>query len=195
MRMLGAAVAMAAVWAAVPARAADQAPIVATLAIVPVAAAAASATPADEPVAILPTVALAGRPEAAPAPRLPIIRPGFGYSSTSFYPLQDSGLHLTVGTRVATRALAGRTMDAPWANLLWAPRGSGLRSIRRMSPAAFVGVDRPIAEGTTLGLDAGVAKGHINYFNYGPRAMSAEHVDRGGNGMNPLARMTLAYRF
>ena len=123
------------------------------------------------------------------------LRRGFGASMTSFYPFAASGFHLSGGSRSTPRALAGKVVEPDYAALLWSPRGSGIRSTRRFSPAMLVGFDRPVADGVTLGLDGGMVMGRMDNARLGPHGHGLGGGFDHAGGSNPMARMTLGYLF
>jgi hypothetical protein len=123
------------------------------------------------------------------------LRRGFGASMTNFYPFAATGFHLSAGTRSTPRALAGKLVEPDYAALLWSPRGSGIRSTRRFSPAMLVGFDRPVADGMTLGLDGGMVMGRMDNARLGPHGHGRGGAFEHNAGTNPMARMTLGYVF
>ena len=147
------------------------------------------------------------RLHAAPAPSKPApvvdgpdgrLRTGFGGSLVGMYPVAGSGVHLSAGGRLFGRAGGSGGLEPEGERLLAIPRGSGVGTgrggRRRPSPAMLVGVDRPVADGLTLGVDGGAALGGM-YRSAG--RLGGSHVRDGASSgrVNQMGRVTMSLRF
>ena len=120
------------------------------------------------------------------------LRTGFGNSQVELYPFANSGFHLSAGGRLYGRTGRPRT-DNEQARLLAGPRGPGLRSGRRSSPAALVGIAREVGDGLAVGVDGGAALGRIDN---APGRLRLTGRESGGDGrVNEVGRVTMRYRF
>ena len=120
------------------------------------------------------------------------LRKGFGGSMIDYFPFGIDGFHLSSGGRMTNR------LSSPFHDQLrYAPRGVGLRSSRRLTPAMTMGYSRRLEHGLTMGVEGGMAMGHLdsNYYS-ALRPVRSYRLGEGGRSTNnPVARMTLAYNF
>ena len=125
------------------------------------------------------------------------LRKGFGGSMIDYYPFAADGFFVAAGGRMTTRMTAP-PKDGPAARLLNAPRPSGYRSSRHLTPALTMGYSKQIDRGLTMGVEGGVLMGHFDSSYYSVVRPSARGrigtVDDRGTA-NQVARMTVAYHF
>lgn len=120
------------------------------------------------------------------------LRKGFGGSMIDYFPLGLDGFHISSGGRMMSR------LSSPFHDqLLYAPRGGGIRSSRRLTPAMTMGYSRQLQHGLTMGVEGGVVMGHLdnNYYSVVRPGRSNRLNDGGRGNSNPVARMTVAYSF
>jgi hypothetical protein len=120
------------------------------------------------------------------------LRTGFGNGQVELYPFAGSGFHLSAGGRLYGRTGRPRN-DNEQARLLAGTRGTGLRSGRRSSPAALVGIARNVGDGLALGVDGGAALGRLD--NAPSRLRLSGHEGGGDGRVNEVGRVTMRYRF
>lgn len=115
-------------------------------------------------------------------------------SMVEFYPVGDSGFHLSAGTRLydtragekaASRGLIGmsRQRSAP-----------GSRMGLKRTPALTMGYSGTAADGTTIGLEVGAMKGRA-YSDANAMARRARAERIGGNPVNPMINLVVGRRF
>ncbi len=120
------------------------------------------------------------------------LRKGFGGSMIDYFPFGSDGFHLSSGGRMMSR------LSSPFHDqLLYAPRGGGIRSSRRLTPAMMMGYSRQLQHGLTMGVEGGIVMGHLdnNYYSVIRPARSNRLNEGGRSNENPVARMTVAYSF
>lgn len=120
------------------------------------------------------------------------LRKGFGGSMIDYFPFGGDGFHLSGGGRMISRP-ASLFRDP----LLYAPRGGGFRSSRRLTPAVMMGYSRQVDRGLTMGVEAGMMMGHLDSSYYSiVRPSRLGRLSSGdGGATNQVARMTMAFRF
>ena len=121
------------------------------------------------------------------------LRKGFGGSMIDYFPFGIDGFHLSSGSRMNSRLISPFHDNL----LLYAPRGGGLRSSRRLTPAMTMGYSRQLQHGLTMGVEGGMVMGHLDSAYYSAlRAPRSNRLgDGGAHASNPVARMTVAYSF
>ena len=121
------------------------------------------------------------------------LRKGFGGSMSDFFPLGTDGFHLSSGGRMNSR------LTSPFHDnlLLYAPRGGGFRSSRRLTPAMTLGYSRRVDRGLTMGVESGMVMGHLdsNYYSVVHPSRFGHLGQDGASHANAVARMTMAYSF
>ena len=125
------------------------------------------------------------------------LRKGFGGSMIDYFPFGADGFHISGGGRMVTRArpVPG---DNPTAQLLYAPRQTGLRPSRRLTPAMTMGYSKQMEHGLTLGVEGGVLMGHLDssYCSVARPSRSGRlNADDGGGAVNQIGRVTVAMHF
>ena len=126
------------------------------------------------------------------------LRTGFGGSLVGMYPVAGSGIHLSAGGRLFGRAGRPSGLDPEGEHLLAVPRGSGVSTSRggrrRPSPAMLVGVDHPVGNGLTLGVDGDAALGGM--YRSAGRLGRPQFRDGASPGrVNQMGRVTMSLRF
>lgn len=115
-------------------------------------------------------------------------------SMVEFYPVGDSGFHLSAGTRLYdTRAGEQATNRG----LMVAPRplnAPGGKIGLKRTPALTMGYTGSAADGTSIGLEVGAMKGRAyTDANDMARRTRAERI--GGNPVNPMINLVVGRRF
>lgn len=159
----------------------------ATLAAAQPPGAAPTHDPRLAPLPALPTVVLTGTPTA------PVRTEPGGMLAVA--PLDHVPLHLLAGSRPFGRV--GTSRGAGRDGLLAVPRGAGARYGRRVSPALLVGLGESAEQGLSIGADAGVMMGRMTGEPYRLGRMGMRIGGGSGrrDGLNPVARATMSYRF
>ena len=110
-----------------------------------------------------------------------------------YFPLGIDGFHLSGGGRMTSRATSVFRDN----ELLYAPRQTGFRSSRHLTPAVTMGYSKQVERGLRLGLEGGMLMGHLDSSYYSvvhPSRLGRTSDEGMGNG-NAVARLTAAYRF
>ena len=115
-------------------------------------------------------------------------------SMVEFYPVGDSGFHLSAGTRLYdTRAGEQATNRG----LMVAPRPlnvpGGKIGLKR-TPALTMGYTGSAADGTSIGLEIGAMKGSA-YTDANDMARRNRAERTGGNPVNPMVNLVVGRRF
>lgn len=138
----------------------------------------------------------------APDDLMSRMHPRFSTAMVDFYPVEGKGFHLSAGSRFFARRNFMLEADNATRGLIYVPRGGGggLRGgFKRFTPAATFGYTGDIAEGVSLGLEAGARLGRA--FNGMPRlrrfALDASGEGRRGDESkaNPMVNMVFGVRF
>ena len=127
---------------------------------------------------------------------------GYGGSLVNLFPFAGGKFHFSAGPRLFGAAGRPGLVTPEALQYLPAYRVAGLRASRRMAPAMLIGFGKPLLQGLSLGVDAGVIDGKIvqGPDRLGRLNRSRIDAELAGNGhgaptLNPLARMTALYRF
>jgi hypothetical protein len=115
-------------------------------------------------------------------------------SMVEFYPVGDSGFHLSAGTRLYdTRAGEQATNRG----LMVAPRplnAPGGKIGLKRTPALTMGYTGRAADGTSIGLEVGAMKGRA-YADANDMARRTRAERIGGNPVNPMIHLVVGRRF
>jgi len=129
------------------------------------------------------------------------LRKRFASSMMDFYPISGQGFHFSGGLRFYNRTNFARDAELVTHGLLYVPRGPntgmGVRGYKRMTPAATFGYTHVLDNGLMLGLEGGTLLGRVNPGM--PRAFrelrDASIGHDGASSMNPIANVTLGFKF
>jgi hypothetical protein len=119
------------------------------------------------------------------------LRSGFGGTLVDLYPEGEEGFHLSAGGRLSRRGTAVPAAAPDHVRALPATtRGPAWRN--RFAPALLAGYDRTVADGVSVGVDAGMVAGRTT-----PDAsrLRLDRRFRDNAGANGVARVTMGYRF
>ncbi len=126
------------------------------------------------------------------------LRHRFASSMMEFYPLANSGFHLSGGVRFFGVTNFTRDADKLTNNLLWSPGNRGSGGIRygfkRQTPAMTFGYTKTVANTVAFGLEGGTLLGRVN----ASMPHSFERRLGGGrddNRMNPVANLVFGVKF
>lgn len=125
------------------------------------------------------------------------LRHRFASSMVEFYPLANSGFHLSGGVHFYGITNFTRDADKLTNNLLWSPSGRGFNGVRtgfnRKTPAMTFGYTQTVAKKMVFGLEAGTLLGRANASV--PR-LFGRSFGRGDDGrINPLANLVFGLKF
>ena len=130
------------------------------------------------------------------------IRHRFASAMVDLYPVADSGLHFSVGTRFFRRQNIARDEQMLTDGLLYVPRmprgGFGQRGFRRATAAATMGYGRMIGSNFMLGLEGGTLLGRIvQPLQSGARlaGLPGGRANESGVRLNPVLALTLGCAF
>lgn len=115
-------------------------------------------------------------------------------SMVEFYPVGDSGFHLSAGTRLHDTVAGAKAANR---GLIGSPRGLGAPGSRmglKRTPALTMGYSGTAADGTTIGLEVGAMKGRA-YTDANAIARRARAERIGGNPVNPMVNLVVSRRF
>jgi hypothetical protein len=126
----------------------------------------------------------------------------FVTAMVDFYPIEGKGFHLSAGTRFFARRNFTEEAENATRYLIYVPRGGGggLRGgFKRFTPAATVGYTGDLAEGMSLGLEAGARLGRAFTGMPRLRRMASDSNTEGARGdgskPNPMVNMVFGLRF
>ena len=130
---------------------------------------------------------------------------GFGNALVNLFPFAGGKFHVGAGPRLFGRPGRPHLGTPEQQLLLPAFRVPGMRMGRRMTPAMMFGFGKPVDDGLSFGVDAGIMKGKMTQGPDRVGRLNRTRIDgelqRGGRGgagggrMNQLMRLTALYRF
>jgi hypothetical protein len=129
------------------------------------------------------------------------LRKRFASSMMDFYPIAGQGFHFSGGLRFYNRTNFARDAELATHGLLYVQRGPNtgmsVRGYKRITPAATFGYTHVLDNGLMFGIEGGTLLGRANPGM--PRAFRELRADSighdGGASINPIANVTLGFRF
>lgn len=120
-------------------------------------------------------------------------------SMVDFYPHSGSGLFISGGGQLASRASITRAVNASLTRLLYAPRASGLRASGKVAPTATVGYVEGIGRAMEVRLEGGALLGRMNPMTSSvPRSRGLFNPalsDGGTHSVNAVMRASFGMKF
>lgn len=130
------------------------------------------------------------------------MHPRFATAMVDFYPIDGQGFHFSAGSRFFARRNFMAEADNATRGLIYVPRGGGggLRGgFKRFTPAATFGYTSDVAEGMSVGIEAGARIGRAFTGMPRMRRFSADATSEGRHGdeskPNPMVNMVFGFRF